>query len=154
MEGKKIAIYVVLLAVVIGAVVLAVKRVASNPAPPSWVLAQQVQKIDCKTLELVSASLGDWNSKYAPQASDSKRWKNPKTGEYTMVDPIKCAACGQLIPGPDYSATLRHAAPTAPAAATSNGLPPPMPASDVDMTLFQKIQREYRCPKCGKIPFL
>jgi hypothetical protein len=154
MEGKKVVIGAVLIIVVIVAVVFTAKRMAGGPQPPAAVWGQQVQKIDLKTSEFVTASIGDWTTKYKADAMG--RYKNPKTGEYTMVDPIKCAACGQEIPPPDYSSAYTHAQPTAPAAAASNGLPPPIGARDlgVDIGAVEKIKHDYRCPKCGKSPFM
>ena len=153
MEGKKIAICALLIAVAIVATVIAVKRFTSGPTPPSWLLDQRVEKIDRKTLELVTESVRDWSGKYAPDASG--RYKNPKTGEYTMVGVMKCAACGQFILPPDYSAAYakNEAGPT-PAAAVSGlkGKTPPM-RFDVDAVKMREIRRGYRCPKCGKSPF-
>jgi rRNA maturation protein Nop10 len=127
MESKKIAIFAVLLAVVIVAVAIMVKRTAGGPAVPAWVLDQQVEKIDIKSLEVITARLGDWDGKYAPDASGL--WKNPKTGEYTMTGVMKCAACGQPIPVPQQPA--------------GKGTAPGTMAN----------LRDYKCPRCGKNAF-
>ena len=96
MGGKNVVIGGLLLAIIVIAAVFAVRRVSSKPAMPDWLLDKQVEKIDIKSLEVVSALYGDWQGKYAPDSSG--RCKSPKNGEYTMVDVIKCNACGQLIP--------------------------------------------------------
>jgi rRNA maturation protein Nop10 len=128
MESKKIVILTVLIAVVIVAAVLTVKRTTSGPAVPAWVMDQQVEKIDIKSLEVITARLGDWDGKYAPDASGL--WKNPKTGEYTMAGVMKCAACGQLIPVPQQAA--------------GKGTAPGTMATP---------QTDYKCPRCGKNAF-
>ena len=148
MEGKKLVVYVVLLVVVVAAVALTVKRVASKPGPPNWVLDQQVQKIDSKTQEVVTESVRDWTGKYAPD--ETGRWKNPKAGTYTMVDPMKCESCGATIPVPDYSTVkmIPDNIPLPPGADASK-TKQPMIRDPVDM---DRIRREYKCPKCGKSP--
>ena len=153
MEGKKLAAAVVLIIVVVVAIVFAAKRMSSSPPPPSWVLDTKVQKIDYKTQELFTESNGDWIGKYAPDVTG--RYKNPKTGACTLVDPMKCAACGATISGPQFYEALHPAgaAPAAPVAVGTNGLPPMAPPNMVDPSVIEKIKSEYRCPKCGKSPF-
>ena len=148
MEGKKIAVIVVLLAVVIGAVVFTVKRTTSGPQAPSWVLDQVVQKIDIKTLELVKAPTRDWMGKYAPDASGY--YKNPKTGEYTVAETMQCISCGQLIPVMQLPAELRGkpVARTPMPGASADRQPPGK--GGVDPEAIMKLQREYKCPRCGK----
>ena len=84
-----------------------------------------------------------------PDAPD--HFKNPKTGEYTVVAAMKCASCGQLIPKPEIPADL---------------LPPPPPPEEKGSKMAEiagkqkymqakamammKVLREYKCPKCGK----
>ena len=109
MNGKKIVIGAVLIAVAIVAVVVAVKRTQSRPERPAWMMDQQIQKIDIKSLEVVTKRLSDWEAKYAPDASG--RFKNPKTGEYTMVEVMRCKACGQFIPKPSEDEMLHAGTP-------------------------------------------
>jgi predicted RNA-binding Zn-ribbon protein involved in translation (DUF1610 family) len=140
MNGKKIGIIVLLIAVIAGAVVIAVKRARSElKAQPKLAVDQTYPKIDVKTLEVFSETLADWQTKYAPDKSG--RFKNPGTGEYAMVDVMKCASCGQLIPVPQRSsATSQKGAPAKSgpeAAAAANAA-------------NQELLREYICPRCGK----
>ena len=130
MEGKKIATSAILIAIAIVAVAFAVKRITGGPKPPTWVLDEQVQKIDTKSLELVKEPVRDWEGKYAPDASG--RCKNPKTGEYTLVDPMTCGVCGQLIPAMQI---------------------PPNLQDDARIAFIMKFQRDYKCPRCGKNPY-
>jgi rRNA maturation protein Nop10 len=120
MDGKRTAIFAVLIVVVIVAAVIIVKRTTGKPAPPAQVMNQQVEKIDIKSLEVTTARLGAWG---AP--NESGLWKNPKTGEYTMADAMKCAACGKPIPVPE-------------------GTLPGM---------FPDPQTDYKCPRCGENAF-
>ena len=69
----------------------------------------KVQMVDMKTFDIFTETSDDWAGKYAPDASG--HYKNPKTGEYTVVKAMKCASCGQLIPVPDIPADLLPVAP-------------------------------------------
>jgi len=131
MYRKQIAIGAVLIVVVIIAAVITVRRTTSGPRPPDWVLDEQVQKIDIKSLDVAKERLGDWQGKYAADASG--RFKSPKTGEYTMVDVMTCSACGQPIPVPQIPDELRGQAP--------------------NPTAMRKMRLEYKCPRCGKNPW-
>jgi rRNA maturation protein Nop10 len=122
-RSKQIVIGAVLIVVAIIAVVITVKRTTGGVQPPSWVLDQQVEKMDIKSMEVLKASLRDWMGKYAPDASGY--WKNPKTGQYTMANVITCSSCGARIPGVQM-----------PKGATPEAA--------------EKLQGEYKCPKCGK----
>jgi ribosomal protein L37AE/L43A len=57
-------------------------------------------------------------------------YKNPKTGQYTLVGVFTCANCGKDIPGM-----------AVPDEATVKGD-------------FRKMRAEYVCPYCGKSPFI
>lgn len=102
MDMKKLVAMAVLVVVIVVAVVIVVKR-TSNEAPPMTAEADKtLDMIDMKSLEVFSETPADWNGKYAADASG--RHKNPKTGEYTIVEAMKCASCGQLIPRPEIPA--------------------------------------------------
>ncbi len=146
MNGKKIALIVLLLAVIAFFAVFAAKRVRTEvKMMPTMVLDQKVQKIDMKTLEVFAETSADWQTKYAPDASH--RYKNPNTGEYTMVDTMRCASCGQLIPEPQTNPEF---------------LPKPEPGKqkgsqkgDTRMAeAMQKTLAAYLCPRCGKHAWL
>ena len=132
MEGsKRIVIGAVLLIVIIVAAVFALKRAVGTP-PQAPQLAMMVEKIDMKTLDVITESEGDWVGKYA--SNEQGFYKSPKTGEYTMVSAIKCAACGQLIPDPFAVAGLR-------------------PGRGMSPEQMMKFSSEAKCPRCGKNPY-
>jgi len=83
-----------------------------EPRPPKWVMKQEVEKIDEQSLEVISLPLEKWKA----LGCRGERFKNPRTGQYTMVSVMLCASCGQKIPilippsdltGPEYDALLR-----------------------------------------------
>ena len=83
--------------------------------------------IDMKTFDLVTKPYGEWDRLGQDNA---RRWKNPKTREFTMAIPIRCASCGATIPAPPfYGMSLTEG-----------------PERDAAM----KARAEYKCPKCGK----
>ena len=140
MNGKKIGIIVLLIAVIAGAVVITVERARSEmKAEPKLAVDQTYPKIDVKTLEVISEPIADWQTKYAPDKSG--RFKNPHTGEYTMVEVMKCASCGQLIPLPQHFF-----------AASQKGPPPKSGPESAAAT--QELMRNYICPRCGKHAWL
>jgi hypothetical protein len=153
MGGKNVVIGAVLIVVVI-AVIFTAKRMTGAPPPPDYVMDQKVEKIDYESQDLITESLRDWIGKYAPDAAG--RFKNPKTGKYTMVDAFKCGACGELIPVLQVPPELQPKTPEAPPAASGDkSLPPPMHGrSGIDPTVMMKLRQEYKCPKCGKSPFM
>ena len=76
---------------------------------------KKLDMIDMKTLEIFSEMFANWEGKYEPMPDAPDHFKNPKTGEYTVVAAMKCASCGQLIPKPEIPADL---------------LPPPPPPEE------------------------
>ena len=138
MNLKKIAVIALLVAVISAAAAFTVTRIHSEP---TFYVDQKVQKIDVKSFELFSETKADWAGKYAPDASG--RFKNPDTGEYTMVRPMKCASCGRLIPAPNIP-----------------GEPPTKPDPGKQLTredvllaraaAVEEVLTNYKCPRCGK----
>jgi rRNA maturation protein Nop10 len=143
MDTKKALAIVVLVAVIVLAVVFALRRNSSSElqekmqAGQRSVLNQKEDKIDLKTSEIITETVADWSSKYAPDSSG--HWKNPKTGEYTMERVLKCASCGAEIPYPDM--------PTKPTEKGRLGL------AKLEQEQ-ERILAEYICPKCGKNAYL
>ena len=131
MGGKQLAIYAGLFIVIVLAVVIGVKRTSGLPPPPDWLLDQQVQKIDCKTLDLFTEKNRDWFGKYA--ANPAGFYKNPKTGTHTMTDTMICSECGQLIPIPDCASSR-------------------VMKGDEAMAEIARIEKAYMCPRCRKHP--
>jgi hypothetical protein len=147
MDRKKLVVIAVLVVVIVVAVVIASKRTA-NVGPPVELTEAgkaKVDMIDMKTLEVFSELSTDWQTKYAPDASG--HFKNPKTGEYTVVKAMKCASCGQLIPVPETPANLLPPKPTARGlAAKGESI---KYGQAMGMARMQ-VMRDYICPRCGK----
>ncbi len=142
MGRKKIVLAAVLLVVIVVGVVITVKRTTSgSPQPPAWLMDQKIDRIDLKTLEVMTERFGDWQGKYAPDKSC--HYKSPKTGEYTMVDVMTCMACGRPIPAPEMRPPQMQP-PIEPQGKDKHPIgaldtPPPPP--------------DYKCPRCGKSAF-
>ena len=148
MDNKKVAAMVVLVVVIVIAVVVIIKRTGSE-APAAMLPggSDRVQMVDMKTFDVFTETSDDWAGKYAPDASG--HYKNPKTGEYTVVKAMKCASCGQLIPVPDIPADLL---PVAPPKGLVKGKPTveQMAYARALAEARMKVLSEYKCPKCGK----
>ncbi len=145
MKGKKIALIAVLLAVIAAAAVFAVKRIQSERKTPVMFWEWKSQKIDMNSLEVFTETARDWTTQYAPDASG--RYKNPRTGEYTMVQAMPCASCGQLIPVPQLPAGLE------PTKLGRGSGRPDRAAMMAQMKAVMEIERAYKCPRCGKNAF-
>ena len=85
--GKKIAVIVILLALIVGAIVFTAKKRSGAATAPSAVRGRPIEKIDSETGEIASMSWAEWNK----QGGKDGLFKNPTTGEFTMdtitVDP-------------------------------------------------------------------
>jgi len=126
-----------LLVIAAAVVVVGIKRSnLGTPKPPPWVDKQPAELIDIETLELITKSLGEWQE----LGMDHGKYKNPNTGRYTMVHPIRCPACGALIPGVER--------------------PPELQGDITDLEAVREIEQaflrakaEYKCPKCGHFAY-
>ncbi len=96
-----------------------------RPVPPPHIMQQEVTLVDSKTGELVTQTRAAWGK----LGSANGRYKNPQTGQYTMVAPIRCAACAAQVPPPEFPA-------------------------DATAEQVTRALEAYRCPKCGKRAFL
>lgn len=142
MDSKKVVAIAVLFAVIVAAAVFTVKRNASDSSVPADVVGIKIEKIDMKTLEVITETAADWDNKYTPD--QFRRYKNPKTGTYTMVGIITCAACKKKIPEPQLPDEF-----LARMAATGKGMN--MGKNRAEMTqMTVKVVREYKCPLCGQ----
>jgi len=107
---------------------------------------KQVTKIDENTLEVMTMTGREWLT----LGQKNGKFKNPKTGEYTMVLPITCGNCGELIPPPKP--------PKPPEGLDLAGKPASTPEEDSRRkSLMRKMEAEYAktlreavCPRCGK----
>ena len=97
MEGKNKVIAILLVVVILVAIGVTLKRFrrGGSSRTPGKTLATEVTKVDQKTLEAFTMKLGEWE---AGADSITGRYKNPKTGEFTMVNAMKCGSCGEYIP--------------------------------------------------------
>ena len=103
-RGTKFIVIVVLVGIIAAAAAYIFKMFdLGGPKPPQWVLDQPVEKIDMNTLELMTLPLGEWQH----LGKKGMKYKNPNTGEYTMVLPFVCASCGEKIPHLEGDATLK-----------------------------------------------
>jgi len=133
LAGSKKVILVVLLAAVIGgALWFALSRsvLRRGATPPARYLALPVAKIDEKTLQVITKTLGEWQK----IGQRNGRYRNPETGEYTMLDVTVCQYCGGKIPIPPQT----HVAPQS---SGGNGSP----------EIPVETQQIVRCPLCGKM---
>ena len=99
MEGtKKVVVAVVLALIIVGAIILIVKtaRGSRTVKLPPQIRDKQVERMDEKTFQIVSRSLGEWNK----IERKNGRYKNPETGEYNMVEIVTCQSCGERVPSP------------------------------------------------------
>ena len=108
--------------------------------PPTWVLEEPLEKIDAETSELVTLSRTEWKN----LGENLGRFKNPKTGQYTMAEPIRCPHCLEWIPKPQL--------PKAPKLNTDDLRNAPMPQ---EVATYQAeladIWSTFKCPKCGEL---
>ena len=145
MNAKKIALIALLAAVIAVAAVVTVRRIRNEERnTPTLYVDQMVEKIDMKSYEVFTETAGDWMGKYAHDASG--RYKNPRTGEYTMVDIMRCASCGQPIPVPEM--------PTIALPKSGSGKRSGFGANPARTAAIEEFQRNYKCPKCGKNAFV
>ena len=109
--GKKAAVVVVLVIVIVGAVVWIAKAGRRSTTMPEAMRKEMITRVDEETLEAISLTREEWRELAEPvpavveEGADPRqvrrvpRWKNPKTGQYTVVPAIQCASCGADLPG-------------------------------------------------------
>ena len=124
-----IAKVVGLVLLIAAAVVLIWTQAGKNkPKPGAILLGRPLELMDYKTFETHTMSISEWRK----LGSQHDRYPNPTSGEYTMVVPMTCVACGERIPSalrPDNYDELD---------------------GNEQTVVMKKIDREYICPKCGK----
>jgi predicted RNA-binding Zn-ribbon protein involved in translation (DUF1610 family) len=147
MDSKKVVIMVVLVVVIVIAVVLLAKRTGNEPAPVLAAANDQVQMVDMKSLEVFTESSNDWAGKYKPDASG--HYKNPKTGEYTVAQGMKCASCGQLIPVPEIPPD-QLPPPATKEPGEGRGNKAAIRYARAKQAVLAEVLRNYKCPRCGK----
>ena len=98
-------------------------------AKPLEVRARMFLLIDENSFEVIERTKPEWDELYSEELA---KWKNPATGEFTMVPAKKCGSCGEIVP--------RVVFPPAEFEGLS-GL-------QADFKK-ERMQAEYRCPLCG-----
>lgn len=137
--GKKVAIAVVLILVIVAAVFFQLKRSGTigGPRPPDWVLERKSWKISNQApYESEELMYKEWKSRGHKEG----KYKD-KSGNYTMVSRIKCAACEEWIPVPEMPSRAEP---------VEGATPDDPEAMDSWMAEKEKVMREYKCPKCGE----
>ena len=138
MGAKKIISAAGLLAVIAAAVVFVITRMdIGGPKPPEFYYTELVQKIDLESKETFTLTRAEWEKR---RLKDGVKFKNPKTGEYTVVSAIKCPGCGKLIPSIEHLLPARKIDSTAPDFEEARRV--------LDLEK-DKITSEYKCPECG-----
>lgn len=126
-KGIIVAISIV---VILIAVFVITTRGSKTAGPPSQITGAPVTKVDKDSLEVVTLPMSEWQ-KLGANADGC--YKNPTTGQYTMLPTMTCKSCGATIP------TLLQ--------------PPSTGNDDADEAAYAQMMNEYKCPKCGKNAF-
>ena len=133
-DMRKIAMGTGLVIVIVAAVGFIIHYTRSKDHVPAAVRNQPVEMCDEKTMDVVTIDKGeifDGNAR-------NGRYKNPKTGEYTLLIATTCAACRQKIPVPYVEPVAANATPE---------------QRQARMQEAFKTSQEYKCPRCGKKAF-
>jgi len=123
--GKRAAVIILLACVTGASVFFGLWRsglILGKPVPPARIGKTPVEMIDVATLERMTKTFDEWQRL-------GQKWgayKNPKTGEYTMLRTMVCPSCGEVIPEPNTDLYPR----------------------DVAAQMDQRL-RFRKCPKCG-----
>ena len=125
--GKKIVAIVVLLVVIVAVVSYTIRKRVAPPAMPDHATSREVERIDSKTNTGVVKTHGEW----LKLGHKDGKYRNPETGEYTMVAPMTCNSCGKKIPRPETPADIEE-----------------LGAEGQD-----DINANYMCPLCGEHAF-
>jgi len=119
-DTKRTVYIVVLIAVIIGAVALGIKMSTKGGNPPQSVLGKSEERIDSETLEIFTKTYAEWQK----LGHKDGKYKNPKTGAYTLHMVTICPHCKEKIPQMNL----------------------PLHPTPEESDKFYG----YRCPRCGK----
>ena len=123
---KQIVLVVVLLLIVVAVAVHAVKKTEIGGVKmPKKFTGRPFERVDIETGELMTISVGEWHK----LGRNGWKFKHPKSGKYTMVEPIICRSCGAKIPPVD--------------------MPEPDGANEAASLAYSEATRSYPCPQCG-----
>jgi len=128
-RGKKAVVVAISLTVIVVMVAWIAKRQFGGPATPEWfekeMAEEKIEMIDEQTFETMTKTRREWEELGRKEG----KYKNPNTGEYTMLPAAVCPACLEKIPKP---------------------VPPygQRPTKE-QVIAFDQVLKEYACPKCG-----
>jgi len=91
---RKILTISVLLLVIIGVIGFHVSRERLRNRPPKWERGRMVEMIDAVSGELISMPAEYWRK----NEGEGVLYRNPKTGDYTVVEVTRCPSCGEKVP--------------------------------------------------------
>ena len=124
---KQMLIILVLVAVAVAVGILGYKKAEFGGVKmPHEFLDRPMEYIDIETGELMTLSVGKWQK----LGRQGWKFKNPDTGEFTMVSPIVCRSCGEKVP--------------------PLNMPEPDGANEKAAMEYDKAMRAYMCPQCGR----
>ena len=128
--GTKIIVVVVLIVAVVAFVWwrLSSTEVVGGPKPPTEVRNRPRKMVDEKTFEVIERTKPEWDELYSEELD---RWRNPDTGEYTIVPGIKCDSCGKLVPVKKLSEEEKEG----------------LSEEQIGMR-SEQLMRQYVCPHC------
>ena len=122
-DVKKVALITVLVAISLLGITLAIVKTfrLGGGKPPDRVTGVVVKKIDEKSLEVFNLTEAEWMD----LGQKDQRYKNPQTGEYTVVTALVCAGCGKDMPSLIYP-------------------------RGADAAVRQQFDDNWVCPHCGR----
>ena len=137
MEGsKKIVFAVVLIMIIVFAIVWISRRGGGRGTieRPNELTGQMEEKIDARSGKIFTKTMGEWEK--LDYSHMGYVWKNPETGEFTVVNIITCPHCGERIP--DRLRTVKEI----------------MDPAAMEPQAQVAAAQAYTCPKCGGKPLL
>lgn len=93
-SSRTIATVGVLALVILGVVGFHLRRRAQRNRPPKWERGRLIEMIDALSGELISMPAEYWRK----NEGEGILYRNPNTGEDTVVEVIYCLTCGEKVP--------------------------------------------------------
>ncbi len=90
---KQLIIILICIAVLTGSILLLARGCDKTVDAPEGMWNRPQTLIDLKTLELITLPLGEWGDMNADGA-----YRNRDIGDWTMVLPLPCPHCKELVP--------------------------------------------------------
>jgi hypothetical protein len=140
MDSTKLVAIIVVAVIVVGVGLFLKGRMNKSKLPPG-VRDKMVEKVDADNGEVISRSIADWDK----LGKKNGKYKNPNTGNYSMVTGHLCASCGQRIPDVEM--------PDHPEWNPDPNTKPDFRERDRLMQQYnmevEQVKRDAICPKCG-----